>query len=65
MFKVTVHDANHTTVKEFKDASDFIMLEMREIPAFEDNMQVDQLEIDGKVIEFTGSVMDLFNKYNS
>ncbi|WP_374284539.1 DUF4649 family protein [Lactococcus sp.] len=63
MMKITYHDANQQKTATFENMADFIMLQMREVPALEDNLTIDQLEISGEKVDFTGSVLDLFNAY--
>ncbi|MGM9885739.1 MAG: DUF4649 family protein [Lactococcus sp.] len=63
MMKITYHDANQQKTATFENMADFIMLQMREVPALEDHLTIDQLEISGEKVDFTGSVLDLFNAY--
>ena len=54
----------NTETIEFKDVAEFIMLEQREVPPLEDNFMIISLEIDGQILDFKGSVIDLYNFYN-
>ena len=64
MFKISYHDSQESKTMSFKDADDFLTEQMREVPALQDDLVVDRLEIDGKAVDFTGTTLDLFNKYN-
>lgn len=61
--KITYNDANQQKTATFENMADFIMLQMREVPALEDHLTIDQLEISGEKFDFIGSVLDLFNVY--
>ncbi|GFH40985.1 DUF4649 family protein [Lactococcus insecticola] len=63
--KITYHNgANAAETKTFKDVAEFIMLQLREIPAIQDHYEVDEVSIDGKKVEFKGTIGDLFDFYN-
>ncbi|MDR0298896.1 MAG: DUF4649 family protein [Streptococcaceae bacterium] len=63
--KITYQMLNGTEgTRDFVSADEFVMLQMREVPALEDNFRVVKLEIEGEVVDFTGSIIDLFNKFN-
>ncbi|MDR0297251.1 MAG: hypothetical protein LBI11_01135 [Streptococcaceae bacterium] len=63
--KITYQMLNGTEgTRDFVSSDEFVMLQMREVPALEDNFKVIKLEIDGEVVDFTGSIIDLFNKFN-
>jgi hypothetical protein len=66
MVKITYSQAEieQPKVAEFKNMDEFIMLQMREIPALQDHLKVLSLEIDGQPVEFSGTIEDLFDKYN-
>lgn len=50
--------------KTFKDVEEFLMLQNREIPAIQDHYQVDELYVEDEQVDFTGTIGDLFDKYN-
>lgn len=63
--KITYHNgANAPETKTFKDVAEFIMLQEREIPAIQDHYAVDEVIVEGQSIDFSGTVGDLFDKYN-
>ena len=63
--KITYHKAgNAPETKTFKDVEEFLMLQNREIPAIQDHYQVDELYVEDEQVYFTGTIGDLFDKYN-
>ncbi|WP_413522784.1 hypothetical protein [Lactococcus raffinolactis] len=40
------------------------MLQNREIPVIQDHYQVDELYVEDEQVDFTGTIGDLFDKYN-
>ena len=63
--KITYHNAgNALETKTFKDVEEFLMLQNREIPAIQDHYQVDELYVEDEQVDFTGTIGDLFDKYN-
>ena len=63
--KITYHNAgNAPETKTFKDDEEFLMLQNREIPAIQDHYQVDELYVEDEQVDFTGTIGDLFDKYN-
>lgn len=63
--KITYHNAgNAPETKAFKDVEEFLMLQNREIPAIQDHYQVDELYVEDEQVDFTGTIGDLFDKYN-
>jgi len=64
MFTITYHDSQESKTVSFKNVDDFLTQQMLEVPALQDDLVIDRLEIDGKAVTFTGTTLDLFNKYN-
>lgn len=63
--KITYHNAgNAPETKTFKDVEGFLMLQNREIPVIQDHYQVDELYVEDEQVDFTGTIGDLFDKYN-
>ena len=63
--KITYHNAgNAPETRTFKDVEEFLMLQNREIPAIQDHYQVDELYVEDEQVDFTGTIGDLFDKYN-
>lgn len=63
--KITYHNVgNATETKTFKDVEEFLMLQNREIPVIQDHYQVDELYVEDEQVDFTGTIGDLFDKYN-
>lgn len=63
--KITYHNAgNAPETKTFKDFEEFLMLQNREIPVIQDHYQVDELYVEDEQVDFTGTIGDLFDKYN-
>ena len=63
--KITYHNAgNAPETKTFKHVEEFLMLQNREIPAIQDHYQVDELYVEDEQVDFTGTIGDLFDKYN-
>ncbi len=63
--KITYHNAgNAPETKTFKDVAEFLMLQNREIPAIQDHYEVDALYIGDAQVDFTGTIGELFDKYN-
>ena len=51
-------------LKPLKMLQSFLMLQNREIPAIQDHYEVDALYIGDAQVDFTGTIGDLFDKYN-
>ena len=63
--KITYHKAGKAPeTKTLKDVEEFLMLQNREIPAIQDHYQVDELYVEDEQVDFTGTIGDLFDKYN-
>ncbi|MDR0921152.1 MAG: DUF4649 family protein [Lactobacillales bacterium] len=51
--------------KEYKNVDEFLTLQMREVPNIQDHLSVVKATIDGKELDFSGNVGELFFKLNS
>ena len=66
MFVITYHYQSETETRTstFSSVEDFSKQQRAEVPALDDDLIVDEVKLDGKVVAFNGTILDLYNKYN-
>ncbi|GAB2024371.1 DUF4649 family protein [Lactovum odontotermitis] len=52
-----------TYTEEFDSPSDFISCQLSDFDVLPDEGKILMLEVDGEGIEFTGTILDLYNMY--
>ena len=65
MFKVTfkVPDGREFT-EEYSEPQAFIAEQLADFDTIPDELVVTQVELDGQILDFTGNIGDLYNKFS-